>query len=197
MFAGAISYDKPHTVAAVAKQVAESSVGFAGEACRLLLHSETVSLYAIERDGNDSRMLGWEDASAKYWLAGDCIDCLQVGAIDGVSSLEDLSKANIPGRWLGVRWDRRTGKLQFATDPLGLAWLYIGRVPNGWVLSADFGAVARVVGHLTVDREAALWELAMGCSPKDRTLFEEICLAPAAQSFNSTHWVYLFLCARP
>jgi hypothetical protein len=63
---------------------------------------------------------------------------------------------------------------------LGLAWLYVARVPNGYVFSSDFAAVASAVGPgLTVDGDTALLELALGYAPDQRTIFNEIDLLPA------------------
>jgi hypothetical protein len=83
------------------------------------------------------------------------------------------------GRWLAVEAEPRTGVVRIATDRLGLAWLYIGRLPAGYIFSSDYAAVAGAMKDgLSIDYDTLVLELALGYTTGEQTLFREIELVP-------------------
>jgi hypothetical protein len=185
MLAGAIGSDGEATARA-AQAVAASTARFSGERARLLFARGQASVYVIEREGDRARSLGWEDAAGPAWLVGDHPHLNSGrGQPSWSDRLDRITAPATPGRWLAVRPDQATGGLRFGTDPLGLAWLYLGRTRSGYVFSSDFAAVATALREcVKIDYDAALSELVMGCSPGDSTIVEQISLAPAGAVFR-------------
>jgi len=182
MLAGAVTFDGERRSRAIAESVARAAASSNNLRERLLHEANGVTLFAIERHADGPGVEPFlERDGRKRWVLGD-LNYLSVsspGAAIQTMALGDLLSAKIPGRWLGLEVEPDGRAVRFATDRFGLAWLYVARISNGYVFSSDFAAVAEAVGPaLTVDRDTALLELALGYAPDDRTIFNEIDLLP-------------------
>lgn len=83
------------------------------------------------------------------------------------------------GRWVALRHDAKARTLRVLNDPLGTAWVYLAKVPGGYLMSSNFGALATAFpGTLTVNRAALMAHLAFGHVPTDETCFSEISMLP-------------------
>lgn len=182
MLAGSVTFDVRHSSRTLAESVARATASNEGLRERLLHADDNVTLFAVERYADTPAIEPFPMGDGRRcWLLGD-LNYLRAPASQTPAefgSLNDLLPARIPGRWLGIEIAPAAGAIRFATDRFGLAWLYVARVPSGYVFSSDFAAVAGVVGRaLTVDRDTALLELALGYAPDERTIFNEIDLLP-------------------
>jgi len=182
MLAGAVTFDERHSSRALAESVARATASNGGLRERLLHSDDGVTLFAVGRHADSPVIepIPMVDGRRR-WVLGDVNYLRAPAAHAGIEtrSLDELWAAKIPGRWLGIEVGPSPGAVRFATDRFGLAWLYVAPVPDGYVFSSDFAAVAGAVGAaLTVDGDTALLELALGYTPDERTLFKEIDLLP-------------------
>jgi hypothetical protein len=147
-------------------------------------------LIVIERPADKPEQLSATDDQGTQWLIGDrnYIDFASSSDLpSGSPRARILSKERMNGRWISIRLDAQTGNLQLSSDRLGLIWLYIAKTPSGVIFSTDFGALARELkGQLSIDRDTLLLELALGYTPDDSTIFNEIKLAPPGQTIEIT-----------
>lgn len=182
MLAGAIGLGTAESSRAVAATVARVTARYAHLRERLLYTTDAVTLYAVERDVDHVAVSSWSgDDGQQFWLMADFNHSGQGGSGPQrqITALNQLLSDRPRGRWLAVELEPESRIVRFATDRLGLAWLYFARLGSGYVFSSDFGAVATAVSStLTVDYDTALLELALGYPPDDRTAFNEIRLAP-------------------
>jgi hypothetical protein len=73
-------------------------------------------------------------------------------------------------------------------DPLGMAWLYVASVPNGFLLSSDLGALcAAYPGQLTVNTDAVLAQLATGYVPSNATCLNEVTMLQPGSVVELSH----------
>ncbi len=103
------------------------------------------------------------------------------GAIARELATPGRSANSLPyGRWIGLRTDEAARSVRVLNDPLGMAWLYVARVPAGFLLSSELGAIcACYPGELAVDEDAVLAQLATGYVPSNATSLREISMIPA------------------
>jgi hypothetical protein len=182
MLAGALEFGAEASSGAVAQHAARVTARYPHLRERLLHGTGFLSLYAIERPADSPVIPLWSgDGGKQFWLIGDVNYFPQSASASRskIMGLSELLSARLPGRWLAVEVEPTSRIVRFATDRLGLAWLYIARTRNGYVFSSDFAAVAEALGRaLTVDYDTVLLELALGHAPDERTIFNEITLAP-------------------
>ena len=181
MLAGAIAFDGDQSSAAsAAAAVARKTARYPQLRERVIHADRGIALYAIERYAEQPQLISWTgDNGAKAWLLGDCNYMPeQRFSTTGADPLRQWSRERVPGRWIAVEIGAE-GVLQFATDRLGLAWVYVGRTASGYIFSTDYAAIAeQLQGALTVDPDGVLLELSLGYIPDDTTIFREIELLP-------------------
>ncbi len=183
MLAGAVTFDGDESCGVMAEEIARRTARYPHLRERLLHSEHQVVLYAIVRAAEKPVISTWTGRDgAKSWLLGD-VNYFPEGASEpplAAGTLDRLLGARIAGRWLAVQVEPRGAVVRIATDRLGLAWLYIARIPNGYIFSSDYAAVAQQLKRgLSMDRDNLLLELALGYVPDDSTIFREIQLAPA------------------
>jgi hypothetical protein len=104
---------------------------------------------------------------------------------EGLSIAAELASpgsasASLPyGRWIAMRVDERARTVRVLNDPLGMAWLYVASVTNGFLLSTDLAALcAAFPDELTVDEDAVLAQLATGYVPSNATCLRQVTMLP-------------------
>lgn len=183
MLAGAVFFNEKNSSRSVAENIARETACYEGLHKQILYDNNGITLFAIEQHiENLAKPIFNQTNNREYWILGDVNYLLKERRPEEEnlsSSIAELSNAKIPGRWLGVEVNSETGLLRFATDRLGLAWLYIAKTSRGYIFSSDFAAVARIIGSaLTVDIDTVLLELALGYALDEKTIYNEIQLLP-------------------
>lgn len=180
LLAGIVNFEPGESLSVDAEKVALDTAHYKTLQHRLLHSDEFLTLYVIERTDDDPEVPTWtNEVGSKYWLTGDVNYFSDSLSYAVGNDLECLVSQNIPGRWVAVEVNFDTSRLRLATDRLGIAWLYIAKIKNGYVFSSDYSAVAKNInGKLKVNKDAVLLELTLGYHPGNQTVFEEISIAP-------------------
>ncbi len=183
MIVGAASFCERSALAA-ADEVMRRAASHAGERGELLHGSDAASVYSTVPRATRRGPRAWHHDDERVWLFGDAIESFTPPASARIT-LEGIVASQLHGRWLAVRLGEGGRSLSFATDRLGIAWLYVMYVDGMCLFASDFSALAAVLGaRARVDHGVATCELALGHMPGDRTIFEQIVLAPAGAIFT-------------
>jgi hypothetical protein len=167
-----------------AKTVAEHSCRYPSLAARELIRDRRIACYWIRPEEQASEPVVVESPSSTTLILIGEVASPQASAsaaavfrplVDPAAPLSALPH----GRWIALAHDRQSGGLRLMADPLGTAWLYLGRFEGGYVFASDFGAVASALpGRLTPDYDTVAAYLGLGYTPDDRTCFHEITILP-------------------
>lgn len=177
MLAGAISFDPAMNALTWADTLVSRAVRSPMEKCRSLFRDEHIAINVIERPDDHPVVPHWSRDDGELWLVGDA--CYKYGSIDiePPSSLQDFSTKTEYGRCIALQVspDRKT--LRIASDRLGIQWLYFATFKGGLLFASHFAALAETIRDiLTIDYSSVLMELALGYTPDERTVFNEISL---------------------
>jgi hypothetical protein len=191
MLVGAIEFSSRGSARRVAEGLAREAARFPRERFRHLYSEQSISLFVVERPEDKPRTKSWHRGQNTCWLIGDsnyADDVIVDGSGNDASGpAETFSTRCVAGRSILVEVDSNATAVRLTTDRLGLMWLYIARTSGGFLISTDFAALARELkSKLSVDIDTVLLELACGYSPDDRTVFNEIRLAPPGQTIELT-----------
>lgn len=188
LLAGAFTVKENWRAQPIAEAVASATASNVHLSHRLLYSDQRLTLYSVERSAESPVIPHYFDGEAeRSWVIGDLNYFREVPAAvsAGAARVDRLSTKDVPGRWVAIGYNSVTGAMQLATDRMGLAWLYIARVPGGYVFSSDFGALATAIAsQLTVNCDAAVSELVAGYALDDATVFNEITIAPAGSTIQ-------------
>jgi hypothetical protein len=177
MLAGAVSFDPAMNAPAWADTLVSRAVRSPLEKHRSLFRDEHIAINVIERPDDHPVVPHWSRDDGELWLVGDA--CYKYRPIDikPPSSLQDFSTKTEYGRCIAlqVSLDRQT--LRIASDRLGIQWLYFATFKGGLLFASHFAALAETIRDaLTIDYSSVLMELALGYTPDERTVFNEISL---------------------
>lgn len=184
MIFGSFIFNNQSRSEAIADEMAEVSARYKHLHVGKLIEESGVTIRSLSHDSDGPRSqfvqtLTTDGGTACFWLLSNSIGC------DGEKIKKKLSShswdrpPDIRHQWIAIQWHSDRGTLRIATDQLGVAWLYIARINGGFVFANDFGAVAAACPKpLTLDHETVLVELELGYSPDNRTIYNEITLAP-------------------
>ncbi len=187
--AGTLALDARWPGRSVAERMAKANARYHTLQPRLLYGDDFVTLYVVERARDHPTIRSCSRTSSEeMWFLGD-LNYARPDVATAVPAFLDWSRPSslesILGRWLAVHVRRGAAVVRFATDRLGLAWLYIARTSGGFVFCSDFAAVAAHLGTApTIECDTVLLELAMGYAPDESTVFSEINIAPAGSVFE-------------
>lgn len=188
LVAGAICFDGSWSAQKAGGSLAEGAARYPTLAVNPLFADERVALYSVERPEHEPRKVAarFEDGR-EFWIVGDvnyAVDRVVSRVQRELESKREVP-GGLPGRWLGIEYSHQSHRVRIHTDRLGIGWLYLARVPGGWLFCSDFGALIGGLDHAPgVDYEVCLSELALGYAFDDRTVFEGVTLAPAGASFD-------------
>jgi hypothetical protein len=182
MLSGAVCFDASWSAKDKARRVAEASTAFGITAPKALYESDTVCLHSLERTADNFRVTRLSPpAGGTEWILADVgyaprgRKLPESGALSASEILPSLS-----GRWLSISLDAKASGIRISSDNLGLSFLYIGRLPGGYIFSSDFGAVVRnLEAKPTLNEDVLLAELGVGRSYDHATLAREISVVPA------------------
>jgi len=182
ILAGIISYSDAFSPKDKASKLARDTARYPTLTARPLYSNQWAALYVVERqDDNPQELSCSMDIDSKSWIIGD-INYAPESILSPFKRQLDAGTAipnGIPGRWLAVQINLRSKILRITSDRLGLGWLYIARIPNGYAFSGDFAALVEQLSKpLRVNYESCIQELALGYTLGDKTVFEEITLIP-------------------
>lgn len=180
--AGAFTWNGSDRAAELAGRLAREVCRLPSLSARSVLGTPHVSCYAIERPGSASRIDSWtgEDGSA----------CLVAGRlVGGAGPARDLFEpalgggraeaVDADGCWLALSAGADGAALRLHADPLGVAWLYLARSPEGILFSNDYGALLRTLpAAAPLDEETALVTLALSYAPDARTCAQGVEMLP-------------------
>ena len=187
MISGALCFDNGWSPKNKAETIAKASSEFGLFEPRALYESERLHIHSLEREGSGFRIFRSTrpDGNMEWILADVGYSAQGERLLAGASASALGVPASLPGCWLSVYVDAQTEALHIANDDLGLAWLFIGRVPGGYVFSSHFGAVARnLAGKPSLNDEALLAELAIARCFGESTIAKEIIIAPPGSAIE-------------
>lgn len=175
MLAGAISFDPSVNIQSWAEALARRATRSPMERYRSLLHSERITIYVIERPSDRPVVPHWSTDDGKLWLVGDVCYKYQQADLKPPKSLQDFSAKTEYGRCLALQVSSDCRTLQIASDRLGIQWLYFAKFKGGLLFASHFAALTELVWDtLTLDYSSVLMELALGYTPDERTVYNEI-----------------------
>jgi hypothetical protein len=180
MISGAVCFDKSWSPKSKAETIAAASSQFGLFAPRVLYESERIHIHSLQRAGCNFRAHHRAHLTGgTEWILGDIGYATQGESPSDGSESADGRHSYVPGCWLSVFINPDKGVIRLETDDLGLAWLFIARVPGGYLFSNHFGALARNLPmQPSLDVDALLAELAIARSYGQSTLVKEIRIAP-------------------
>ncbi len=188
LLAGAFTITDNGRSQPIAEAAASATACNAHLSHRLLYSDQRLTLYSVERSAESPAIPHYFDGEAEHsWVIGDVnyFRELPAAVSAGAARVDRLSTKDVPGCWVAIGYNSVTGTVQLATDRMGLAWLYIARMPGGYIFSSDFGALATAIAsHVTLNSDAALSELVVGYAPNGATVFNEITIAPAGSTIQ-------------
>jgi hypothetical protein len=179
MLAGAISVDPSVNAQSLAQTLAGRATRAPLDQHRLLFGSPNIAVYVIERPDDRPRVPHWSMAGGDLWLIGDICYKQAPADLPPPISLEDFCTRTEYGRCIALQSSADRSTLKIASDRLGIQWLYLAKIKGGFLFASHFAALAELVRDtLTLDYPSMLMELALGYTPDQRTVFNEIQLMP-------------------
>ncbi len=187
MFSGAVCFDKSWSVRDKAQSIAAASSEFGITAPKPLYESDTIHVHSLERTADDFHVTRLSPPTGGIeWILADVGYAPRGSKLpDGAAVSADEILPSLPGRWLCLFIDPQSNTIRISSDNLGLAFLYIGRLPGGYIFSSDFGAIVRNLPKKpTVNEDVLLAELAVGRSYDESTIANEITVVPAGSAVD-------------
>ncbi len=175
MIAGAFSLDPMVNIKPWAEALVRRATRSPMEAYRSLFHSEQMVIYVIERPNDRPIVPHWSTGDGELWLVGDVCYKYQQADLQPPKSLREFSTKTEYGRCLALQVSADHRTLRIGSDRLGIQWLYFAQLKGGLFFAAHYAALAELIRDtLTLDHSTALMELALGYTPGEQTVFNEI-----------------------
>jgi hypothetical protein len=175
MLVGVISLDPAINVQPLAEELARRATRVTLESFRSIVHSEHIVICAIERPNDQPVIPHWSLDDGELWLVGDICYKRQTVALQPPTSLSDFCTRTEYGRAIALQVSKDGKTLRIASDRLGIQWLYFANFKGSVLFASNFAALTEIIREsLTLDYSSVLMELALGYTPDERTVFNEI-----------------------
>jgi hypothetical protein len=177
LLAGALSLSDTWAGKDEAAKLAAATARYPQLSATCEFQDDRLSLYSIERPTGyvTSHLIGKNEHEC-LWLFGE-IPYNVASVRSSTTRLTDWQYSNdkVVGRWLSVYYNSKSGILRVSNDLMGLAWLFVARIPHGYFFSSDFGALARSLPNAPqLNNEALMAEFSLGRSFGNQTIFQDI-----------------------